>query len=114
MATVQRPIVDYNDNKLGLGQVAVDVARCIVKDAKPKAKVTWEFESDREYDRLLSPLINNFIELKVDEEVTVDYPDANKQKYGTTSTLKIVPQAHYNNQIVKCRVSHVELGKDIV
>lgn len=47
LATVTRPIIDYNDNKLVNGPNVVDVAKCIVKDAKPKATVRWEFESSR-------------------------------------------------------------------
>ena len=47
LATLARPIIDYNDNKLVNGPNVVDVAKCIVKDAKPKATVKWEFESPR-------------------------------------------------------------------
>lgn len=99
LATATRPIIDYNDNKLVNGPNVVDVAKCIVKDAKPKATVRWEFESSQ---------------LKMEDEATEDFPDNNNQKYSTTSTLRIIPQSYYNNQIVKCIVNHVELGKPVV
>lgn len=71
----------------------------VLSKTRSLPQVRWEFESEQ---------------LKIEDGVPEDFPDKNKQKYDTTSTLRIIPQAYYDNQVVRCIVSHVELGKDIV
>jgi len=95
--TLGRPLVDYvsaaSEPKL------TDVAKCTVTRAKPKADVSWIYDSPN---------------LQPEDVKTFDKPDANNKVVQTTSILQLIPEKKYNGQVVRCQVNHPELGKAIV
>ena len=54
---------------------------------------------------------NLAVGLEIAEEITEDQEKG--RQFDSISTLKIIPEASYDNQVVKCIVKHPELGKDI-
>jgi hypothetical protein len=96
---LERPLVDYKDAKLP--REAREVARCVAVNGKPKPQIKWVFES-----KALKP--------EVTEEDTVYTAVKYNRVFTATSTLSIIPEKKYNNQMVSCHVSHVEIGKPIV
>jgi len=95
--TLGRPLVDYVS--AGSEPKLTDVAKCTVTRAKPKADISWIYDSPN---------------LQPEDVKTFDKPDANNKVVQTTSILQLIPEKKYNGQVVKCQVNHPELGKAIV
>ena len=118
-----------------------DVAKCTVTRAKPKADISWIYDSPSKFRTFskfstmfptytsmfptytfMFPTWNSIkfelklicLDLQPEDVKTFDKPDANNKVVQTTSILQLIPEKKYNGQVVKCQVNHPELGKAIV
>merc|ERR1711953_349324 len=77
--TLGRPLVDYVS--AGSEPKLTDVAKCTVTRAKPKADISWIYDSPN---------------LQPEDVKTFDKPDANNKVVQTTSILQLIPEKEHN------------------